>query len=470
MSLVRQDAVNLAISGTHYEELRRHLFPGDGLEAVAFGLCGRSLRDGTHTLFVRELFCIPHTNCSVRTPSRVTWSGADLDPILQKALGLSLGLVKFHSHPGGFKQFSDVDDASDRLLFSSVEGWLLEDSPNASAIMLPDGELFGRCMWGGEIGAPLSKVRVAGPSFLQWPLLELGHLPDSSVRFIQAFGESTYRRMRATTIGIVGCSGTGSLVVEQLARNAVGKLVLVDPDVVEEKNLNRIVNSSLQDAEVGADKVDVLARSVREIGLNTEVETYSSDLRDRSALLALSKCDVLFGCMDSVDGRHVLNKLASAYLIPYIDVGVRLEADGKGGIDSIWIAIHTLLPGGSSLKSRQVYNQEDLEAAFLARSNPQEYQRLRDEGYIKGVLVDRPAVVSVNMTAAAAAVNEMLARIHGFRVDRNERFAIRRICISDEDASHSAGEGKACSEMGRVLGCGDTDPLLGMLGLEQPKC
>ena len=89
----------------------------------------------------------------------------------------------------------------------------------------------------------------------------------------------------------------------------------------------------------------------------------------------------------------------------------------------IWLAIHTLQPGGSSLMSRGVYDQRDLEAAFVLRDSPQEYDRLKREGYIKGVKVDRPAVISVNMTAAAAAMNEFLARLHGFRLQRNSSFA-----------------------------------------------
>jgi len=64
----------------------------------------------------------------------------------------------------------------------------------------------------------------------------------------------------------------------------------------------------------------------------------AAGLMNTEVLRALSTCDVLFGCMDSVDGRHVLNKLASAYVIPLIDLGVTLDADGAGGIDSIWSA------------------------------------------------------------------------------------------------------------------------------------
>lgn len=75
------------------------------------------------------------------------------------------------------------------------------------------------------------------------------------------------------------------------------------------------------------------------MGLGTRVVPIAGDLLDREVLEALSTCDVLFRCMDSVDGRHVLNKLASAYVIPLIDVGVRLDADGSGGIDAGLLAL-----------------------------------------------------------------------------------------------------------------------------------
>lgn len=46
----------------------------------------------------------------------------------------------------------------------------------------------------------------------------------------------------------IGNSGTGSIVVEQLGRLGVGEFVFVDPDAIEAKNLNRILNATSEDA------------------------------------------------------------------------------------------------------------------------------------------------------------------------------------------------------------------------------
>lgn len=466
--MTRKDKpVRVAISGRHHAALKQHLFPGDGSEAVAFALCGRARRENLELLTVREIVPIPYDACRVRTPHRVTWPGEALEPALSRAATENLALIKVHSHPTGYPWFSETDDIAEAQLFPSIFSWLDSEAPLASMIMLPDGKLVGRAVQAYGIGERLECIRLAGDDFVFWHNASGSKaVPKHAIRVAQAFGDETYELLRALRIGVVGCSGTGSIVIEQLARNCVGELILVDPDHVEHKNLNRILNSTKKDAERKTPKPQVLKRAIRLMGLGTKVSAFDGDLMSVATLEALSMCDILFGCMDSIDGRHVLNKLASTYLIPLIDVGVLLEADGIGGIDSIWAAVHTVLPGGSSLLSRRVYSQQDLDAAFLKRSNPDAYEEQRKIGYIKGIRVDQPAVISVNMTASAAAVNELLARLHPYRFKQNSSFAIRRICLSDAEASGDEPDGNVCPVMRRWVGVGDHEPFLGMMGLE----
>jgi ThiF family/Prokaryotic homologs of the JAB domain len=462
--------VRLAISGHHHRALQAHLFPGDGNEAVAFALCGRARRSNLELLVVHDIVPIPHEVCRVRTPYNVVWPGTAMEPVLERATKLGMAVVKVHSHPTGYEWFSNTDDIAEREMFPSVFGWLDTDAPLASLVMLPDGRLVGRAVQEDGEGRPLHGIRVAADDFQFFQYSEphpAEVVPDHAQRVSQAFGEKTYRLLRSLRIGVVGASGTGSIVIEQLARNCVGEMVVVDPDKVEYKNLNRILNSTAADAAAGVTKTTVVERAIAAMKLGTRVQTFSRDLLDREVLEALSTCDVLFGCMDSVDGRHVLNKLASTYVVPLIDIGVRLDADGHGGIDSIWLGVHTLLPGGSSLLSRRVYSQEDLHAAFLKRTDPTAYEDQRKLGYVKGVLVDRPAVISVNMEAASAAVNEFLARVHHYRAIPNSRFAIRRISLTDPGVSETADDGEPCRAMARTVGLGDQEPYLGMPLLEK---
>jgi len=268
--------------------------------------------------------------------------------------------------------------------------------------------------------------------------------------------------LNSLVIAVIGCSGTGSLVIEQLARLGVGKLILIDPDVVEEKNLNRIINSTRKDADDKILKVEVLKRTIESMQLSTEVITYSVNIcESKSALLAIAEADIVFGCMDGAEGRYLLNKLSTYYIIPYFDVGVRIDADGLGGVDQVCGSIHYLQPHESSLLSRKAINMEQVNAEALRRTNPSEYKERIKEGYIHGVRENSPAVISINMLFSSLAVNEFLARIHSFRVDGNKGFA--KTCISlTEGEMFTEEEQWPCQLPKTRVGKGDVVPFLGM--------
>lgn len=453
----------LRLTQAQHAQLNEHLFPGDGNEAVAIALCGRRAGSERHCLTVQMVFPVPYDQCKERTPVRVTWSTEVLLPLLAEASRRELAVVKIHSHPGGLKEFSLWDDASDRDLFPSIYGWMDNEQPHASAVMLPDGHIFGRTVSPEGEFEPLSLISVVGDDLrFFWNSSDReSSVPEYARRHAQAFGAGTTAMLRRLAVAVVGTSGTGSPLVDQLARLGVGKIVLVDPDNVEEKNLNRIQNTTMEDAREGRFKVDVMARTIAALEFGTDVVTFSRNLYDPEIVSAVAECDVLFGCMDSVDGRHLLNRLATFYVLPYFDVGVKLEADGRGGIDQVCGTVHYLQPGRSSLMSRCVYTLEQVRAAGLRRTDPAAYEEQRRAKYITGVNEDRPAVISVNMFFASLAVNELLARLHPYRDDDNGRFAAYRFSLSQAQ-TYTEPEGAPCKLLLRHIGRGDVRPLLDM--------
>jgi len=452
--------ITLTLTGEQYRILTRHLFPEDGCEAVALALCGRRKGDGRHRLLMHRIFLVPYEDCSVRTPDQVTWPTHLLPPLLDEAAKRGLALVKIHGHRG-YDRFSPVDDKSDRALFPSVYSWIDDGQPHASAILLESGRMFGRAIDDSGNFQNLECVSVIGDDLLFWYSEDHSRtiMPEFGVRIAQAFGEGTYERLRKLRIAVIGCSGTGSAVIEQLARNCVGSLVLVDPDVVEKKNLNRILNSTMADAVAKRSKVEVAKQSIASMGLGTKVEIFAESLFSAQVVRAVAQCDVVFGCMDTVDGRHLLNKLSTFYLIPYFDLGVRLDADGKGGVEQVCGTVHYIQPGGSSLFSRGVYTMEQVRSAGLFRADPSNYRAQIKEGYIRGVQEDRPAVIQLNSLIASLAINEFLARLHPYRLDPNGDFAIHRVSLSHSIYEHEA-DGAVCLTMSRHVGRGDVEPLL----------
>jgi hypothetical protein len=321
--------------------------------------------------------------------------------------------------------------------------------------------MFGRTVDKFGNFSAMSSINVVGDDLEFWHHSdEQQHAPpEFAKRLVQTFGEGTFSRLKKLRVAVIGCSGTGSPVIEQLARSCVGTLVLVDPDKVEQKNLNRILNSSAQDAAVGRAKVDVAKRAIAAMGLGTKVITFCQDLFNPSVVEAIAECDLVFGCMDTIDGRHMLNKLATFYLLPYFDLGVRIDADGSGGVEQVCGTVHYLQPGGSSLLSRGVYTLEQVRTAGLFRNDRTTYNAFLNEGYVRGIQVERPAVIQLNTLIASLAVNEFFARLHPYRIQSNADFAVHRLSLSHGVYEYSNG-GDPCSTLYRHVGRGDVVPLL----------
>jgi hypothetical protein len=442
--------------------LKSHLFPQDGKEAVAIVLCGRYVGQDSHRLLAHRIELVPYDYCSIRTPSQVTWSTDILIPLLEQAARRGMGILKIHGHPQGFPQHSEVDDEADQQLFPSIYSWLDDGYPHGSCVMLPNGCIIGRVVNAEGQFEPLTTVKVVGDDLNFWHTEDnLGSPPQSAHRIAQTFGKATFSKLQKLKVAVIGCSGTGSPVIEQLVRLRVGTLVLVDPDTIEEKNLDRILHSTFEDAQRQIPKVDVAKRCIENSGLGTKVITFASNLCNPEVVKAIADCDVVFGCMDSVDGRHLLNRLATFYLIPYFDVGVRLEADGTGGINQVCGGVQYLQPGKSSLLSRGIITLQQLEAVGLKHSNAARYEELFREGYIAGIEEDRPAVISVNMFFASLAVMEFLARLHPYKDDPNACYAGYMVSLS-QGQLYPELEQETCQSLLKYVGRGDMVPLLDM--------
>lgn len=452
--------VILRMTGKQKRALREHLFPTDGREAVALALCGRRTATDRHCLSVSRVELVPYEQCE-RRDDGIRWPTERLATLLAEAARRGMAVVKFHSHPGGFDQFSACDNASDQEFFEAANVWCEDSLPHGSVVMLPCGRMFGRTQRDRGAFIPLELISVAGDEVEFWFEQEADFLPDYTDRHAQVLGESTVSTLRRLRAAVIGCSGTGSPNVEQLFRLGVGELVLVDPDTVGAENLNRILNSWNSDGRKRHFKVDVLCRAVQAADLGTDVTTIPHDLLDPKVVEQVALCDVIFGCVDSVFARHVLNKLASTYCIPYVDIGVGLKADGKGGISHISGAIHYLQPDGSSLLSRGAFTLAAIQADALRRSDSHEHAKRAASGYIEGAEVARPAVISVNMVFAGLGVLEFLNRLHPMRDEPNGQFAMQRISLS-HNLEDVRDDGERCLIVSRHIGQGDMRPLLGM--------
>jgi hypothetical protein len=438
-----------------HDQVYRHLFPGDGLEAAAVLVCtsapGPRLR-----LLVRDVVLVPHEQC-VREPHELKWPGSSIEEAIDLAEKDDLSIILLHSHPGGFFEFSDYDNRSDCITMPCL--FTAFGSMHGSAIMVPSGAVLARVYTPDMHSQQLELVSVPGHNLRWW------WNDQAFVVRPMAFTGETRNELARLTACIFGVSGTGSIVTEQLARLGFGRLILIDFDTVEEKNMNRILNTTIEDAKTRLLKVKVFDRAItshRGAGVAVAI---NASILEREAVLAASQADVLFSCVDTHDARQMADLISSTFLQPLFDVGVtiptRSTSDGRKAIADVCARVDYVRPGGPTLGDRGVYTQASLRAEYLRRSAPEEYQDELAQGYIKGAMEEAPSVIALNMRAAADLVMEFLGRAYPFRHDHNSAFARRELSIAAKEEDFYTEDEYPIS-LNPLIARGAQEPLLNL--------
>lgn len=239
-------------------------------------------------------------------------------------------------------------------------------------------------------------------------------------RSIVFFGEKGQRQLRDAQVGVVGIGGIGTHVLQQLALLRVGGFVLVDPEDLEESNLNRYVGARHDDPIPGTPKVELGKRIVRTIAPSIPIVKVRASFLSEHAMAALKSVTHLFGCVDREGLRLILTEFSAAYSIPYIDVateilpGPPLEYGGR--VCVAWDGNGCAVCLGI-LDQREV--QIDLASEATRRDQRASY------GVPRTVLGHSgPSVVCINGVLTSLAVTEFMLAVTGIR--RPERLLTYR--------------------------------------------
>ncbi|MDF2631169.1 MAG: UBA/THIF-type binding fold [Symbiobacteriaceae bacterium] len=132
-------------------------------------------------------------------------------------------------------------------------------------------------------------------------------------------------RLKQSSVLIVGAGGLGSPVALYLAAAGVGRIGLIDSDVVDVSNLQRQV---LHDtAQLGRPKVESGADRLRAINPHITVEPYYDRLGADNVADLVSKYDVIVGGVDNFPARYLLNDACVMAKKPLVEAGI-LKYDG----------------------------------------------------------------------------------------------------------------------------------------------
>jgi adenylyltransferase/sulfurtransferase len=126
--------------------------------------------------------------------------------------------------------------------------------------------------------------------------------------------------LRAAAVAVVGVGALGCAAAEALARAGVGRLLLIDPDVVELSNLHRQLLH--RTADLGRAKVDSAAAALTARHPATGVEARRARVDASNAAVLLGDSDCIIDATDGVATKFLLNDAAVALGMPLVHAGV----------------------------------------------------------------------------------------------------------------------------------------------------
>ncbi|MFW9882200.1 MAG: ThiF family adenylyltransferase, partial [Candidatus Thorarchaeota archaeon] len=123
------------------------------------------------------------------------------------------------------------------------------------------------------------------------------------------------------TVMVIGVGATGNELVKNLALTGIGKIIIIDYDLIEKSNLNRCVLFNMENDIEGKYKVDVVKESIKTLNPEVEILAYKDRLSDIDKNL-YKDSDVICSCVDNIEARLEANNYAYYYNVPFIDSAI----------------------------------------------------------------------------------------------------------------------------------------------------
>ena len=119
------------------------------------------------------------------------------------------------------------------------------------------------------------------------------------------FGEAGQEKLLQASVLLIGAGGLGSPLALYLAAAGVGRLGIMDFDVVDVSNLQRQIMHRTQD--VGTSKAKSARRAVMDLNPGTVVDLYEAGITSANALEIIGKYDIVIDGTDNFPTRYLVN-------------------------------------------------------------------------------------------------------------------------------------------------------------------
>lgn len=207
-------------------------------------------------------------------------------------------------------------------------------------------------------------------------------------------------------ISIIGAGGLGSVVAEHLIHMGFQEINLIDPDVLELSNLNRVVGAYYEDAQQKRSKVEVIRRHLTRINPQATIQAWKSDVYDEEIESVLALSDWMIMATDNHSSRLRAQELSVRYFVPLLSVGVNITVkdhkieDMSGEVITARVGDYLCLHCLRRINPIRVASERHPDQAIR--------EALVKRGYVTGQDVKEPAVKTLNTIVATIAVEVLI--------------------------------------------------------------
>jgi molybdopterin/thiamine biosynthesis adenylyltransferase len=226
-------------------------------------------------------------------------------------------------------------------------------------------------------------------------------------RSVLALGLDVMRTiMHDQVISIIGVGGLGSIVAEHLIHMGFHEINLIDPDVLEMSNLNRIVGAYYEDAQQKRSKVDVVKRHLTNINPKATVLAYKKDVHEKEVESVLALSDWMIVATDNHSSRRRAQELSVQYFVPLLSLGVNITVkdnkveDMSGEVITARVGDHLCLHCLNRINPIKVASERHPDQGIR--------EELVKRGYVTGKDIKEPAVKTLNTAVATMAVEVLV--------------------------------------------------------------
>ncbi len=146
--------------------------------------------------------------------------------------------------------------------------------------------------------------------------LKNGVIPRRYLRNIGSFGIAGQVKLLQSSVAVVGAGGLGGTIIELLARQGTGHIIVIDDDCFTEQNLNRQLLST--EKNLGKYKAEAAARRVRHINSAVALTVFIEKLNEENADRLLNGAQVVADALDNLPSRFTLEKACRYLGIPLV--------------------------------------------------------------------------------------------------------------------------------------------------------